>query len=97
MNPKRCKHREIGTTLASIKHDYAYFNYVFGGDTVMVEGTSSGRTSDGVEWRAELTHAGRWCDVFEVRDNKIQRLFIYLDPDYAGADTDRYPWLARRS
>jgi hypothetical protein len=41
-----------------------------------------------------VTHAGRWCDVFEVRDFLIQRCFIYLDPDYAGLDTDRYPWLS---
>jgi hypothetical protein len=32
--------------------------------------------------------------VFEVRDFLIQRCFIYLDPDYAGLDTARYPWLA---
>ena len=38
--------------------------------------------------------AGRWCDVFEIRDWKIQRCFIYLDPDYAGGDNARYPWLA---
>jgi hypothetical protein len=25
--------------------------------------------------------------------SKIQRCFIYLDPDYAGKDTSRYPWL----
>ena len=37
--------------------------------------------------------AGRWCDVFEIRDFLIQRCFIYLDPDYAGKDTERYPWL----
>ena len=43
---------------------------------------------------AGVTHAGRWCDVFEVRDFLIQRCFIYLDPDYAGLDTDRYPWLS---
>jgi hypothetical protein len=36
----------------------------------------------------------RWCDVFEIRDWKIQRCVIYLDPDYAGMDTERYPWLA---
>ena len=41
------------------------------------------------EWQA-----GRWCDVFEIRDFLIQRCFIYLDPDYAGKDTARYPWLA---
>ena len=34
-----------------------------------------------------------WTDVFEVRDFLIQRCFIYLDPDYAGQDTKRYPWL----
>ena len=51
-------------------------------------------TPDGAEfWRGGVTHAGRWCDVFEIRDFKIQRCFIYLDPDYAGADTERYPWL----
>jgi hypothetical protein len=32
--------------------------------------------------------------VFEVRDFLIQRCFIYLDPDYASQDTDRYPWLS---
>jgi hypothetical protein len=28
-----------------------------------------------------------------VRDWKIQRCFIYLDPDYAAKDTARYPWI----
>ena len=64
-----------------------------GSDTFACEGTSYGEHMDG-PWRAGLTHAGRWCDVFEVRDFKIQRCFIYLDPDYAGLDTDRYPWLS---
>jgi hypothetical protein len=31
--------------------------------------------------------AGRWCDMFEVRDFLIQRVFIYLGPDDAGRDT----------
>jgi SnoaL-like protein len=87
---------DVASILKSIRHDYAYFNYIVQGDLVVVEGTSSGMTADGVEWRAGVTHAGRWCDVFEIRDFKIQRLFIYLDPDYAGADTARYPWLRQR-
>jgi hypothetical protein len=87
---------EVGGTLSRIVHDYAYFNYIMQGDSVVVEGTSSGKTAGGVEWRAGVTHAGRWCDVFEIRHFKIQRLFIYLDPDYASADVARYPWLARR-
>jgi hypothetical protein len=87
---------DVGGTLSRIVHDYAYFNYIVQADSVVVEGTSSGKTAGGVEWRAGVTHAGRWCDVFEIRDFKIQRLFIYLDPDYASADVARYPWLAKR-
>ena len=85
---------DLGSIVNALSHDYAYFNYVVDGDTVVVEGTSTGETSEGVEWRADDTPGGgRWCDVFEIRDGEIQRLFIYLDPDYAGEDTDRYPWL----
>lgn len=87
---------DLGSILKAIRHDYAYFNYISQGDTLVVEGTSYGTTADGTEWRAGVTHAGRWCDVFEIRDFKIQRLFIYLDPDYAGADIERYPWLRKR-
>ena len=68
-----------------------------GGDTIVAEGTSYGEHQDGA-WRAGLPDwgAGRWCDVFEIRDFLIQRVFIYLDPDYAGKDTERYPWLAAK-
>lgn len=83
----------VGSIVSAVTHDYAYFNYTHSGDTVIIEGTSSGRAADGTAWRAGVTHAGRWCDVFEIRDGKIQRLFVYLDPDYADADIARYPWL----
>ncbi|WP_036020357.1 nuclear transport factor 2 family protein [Paraburkholderia mimosarum] len=81
--------------IARVWHDYAYFNFIIQGDLVVVEGTSSGVTTKGIEWRAGVTHAGRWCDVFEIRDFKIQRLFIYLDPDYGDEDISRYPWLKK--
>jgi hypothetical protein len=90
---------DVGGTLTSIRHDYAGFNWVFSGsDVVVAEGTSYGEHRDG-PWRAGVPDwaAGRWCDVFEIRDFKIQRCFIYLDPDYAGKDTERYPWLAERA
>ena len=89
---------EVGATLKAIKHDYASFNWVFSGsDTIVAEGTSCGEHQDG-PWRAGVPEwgAGRWCDVFEIRDFRIQRVFIYLDPDYAGRDRDRYPWLTDR-
>jgi hypothetical protein len=86
----------VGGTLGSIEHHYSEFNWVFSGsDVVVCEGTSHGEHRDG-PWRAGVPDwaAGRWCDVFEIRDFLIQRVFIYLDPDYAGQDTARYPWLA---
>lgn len=86
---------DVGGTLTSIKHHYAEFNWgLTGTDLVMCEGTSHGEHRDG-PWRASVPQwgAGRWCDVFEIRDFLIQRCFIYTDPDYAGQDTARYPWL----
>lgn len=85
---------DVGSLVTSMSHDYETFNYVIDRDTIIVEGTSTGETADGVEWRPDGTPGGgRWCDVFEVRDELIQRLFIYLDPDYSGTDTEQYPWL----
>lgn len=84
---------QLGSMIAQIDHHAAYFNIVVQGDLVIIEGASSGVTADGVQWRAGVTHAGAWCDVFEIHDFKIHRLSTYLDPDYAGADTARYPWL----
>ncbi len=86
---------DVGGTLKSVTHHFAYFNWIFSGsDTLVCEGTSHGEHRDGL-WQAGVPEwgAGGWCDVFEVRDWKIQRLFIYLDPDYAGRDIARYPWL----
>ena len=88
---------DVGATIKSIVHDYSDFNWVFSGsDLVVCEGTSHGEHRDGA-WRADVPAwgAGRWCDVFEIRDWLIQRCFIYLDPDYAGQDTTRYPWIGR--
>src|SRR5262249_159217 len=88
---------DVGGTLKLIVHHYSHFNWIFSGsDLVVCEGTSHGERRDG-SWRAGTPEwgAGRWCDVFEIRDWKIERCFIYLDPDYAGGDTARYPWLSR--
>jgi ketosteroid isomerase-like protein len=84
----------LGTLFEEISHAAEYLNIVVQGDTVGVEGMSSGRAAGGVPWRGGDTYAGRWCDIFEVRNFRIDRYFSYIDPDYAGADTERYPWLA---
>ncbi|UDM49994.1 nuclear transport factor 2 family protein [Cupriavidus sp. MP-37] len=83
--------------LESVRHDIAHVNFIQQGDLVVVEGTSSGILKSGERWRAGVTHAGHWCDVFEIRDFRIQRCYVYLDPDYGGQDVARYPWLRQRS
>jgi hypothetical protein len=88
---------DVGGTIKSIAHHDSEFNWIFsGGDLLVCEGTSHGEHADG-PWRAGNPEwgAGRWCDVFEIREGLIQRCFIYLDPDYAGKDTARYPWLKK--
>jgi len=81
---------DLGSAVKSISHHYSGLNWIFsGGDAIVCEGTSHGEHADG-PW-----HEGRWCDVFEIRGGLIQRCFIYLDPDYAGKDTARYPWIKK--
>jgi hypothetical protein len=89
---------DVGGQLVGIEHHFSEFHWIFTGtDVLAVEGTSHGEHRDG-PWRAGDPEwgAGRWCDVFEIRDFLIQRVFIYLDPDYAGRDTARYPWLGEK-
>ena len=87
---------DVGGTLKAIKHHYDHFTWhMTGTDSFAVEGTSEGEHRDG-PWVAgqPAWGAGRFCDCFTLRDGKIARLFIYLDPDYAGKDTSRYGWIA---
>ncbi|WP_269503490.1 nuclear transport factor 2 family protein [Burkholderia sp. IMCC1007] len=87
---------DLMTILAGVSHETSCLNVIQHGDLVCVEGLSSGSLKTGAAWQAGATHAGRWCDVFEIRDFRIQRCHVYLDPDYAGSDTDRYPWLGTK-
>ncbi|TSE00690.1 nuclear transport factor 2 family protein [Skermania sp. ID1734] len=84
---------DVAKLFKTINHSPEYLNFIIDEDMVVVEGGSTGVAADGTAWQAGVTHAGRWTDVFEIRDHQIHRCYVYLDPDYAGADTERYPWL----
>jgi len=87
---------DLGGAMRRIDHHVTELTYIFtGGGLCAVEGVTHGEHRDG-SWRAGEPQwgAGRWCDVFEINDWKIQRCYIYLDPDYANQDTQRYTWLA---
>jgi hypothetical protein len=88
----------IGATLKSITHDINSMKFLEGDNFVVAEGTTKGVYHDGTAWSAGETAGGRFCNVYEFdRDGLIKRLHIYLDPDYAGHDKDRFLWGTSRS
>ncbi len=46
----------------------------------------------GGQWKGGETPGGRFCNVFEFRDDRIARVHVYLDPDYLGEDEPRFRW-----
>jgi ketosteroid isomerase-like protein len=86
----------IITTVASAIHHIDSTQYIVAGDRVVVEGLTTGSMKSGETWEGGKTPGGRFCNVFEIREGLIHRLFIYLDPDYVGADTERFLWNDRR-
>lgn len=83
---------DLGSWLKWIKHDYTGFNYIASGNQVCVEGSSRGGLVDGSEWQSDDGYVGKFCSVVEVSDDKISRLFVYLDPDYCDSTESAYPW-----
>lgn len=83
---------DLAPMFTAITHNLESLKFYVDGDVVVVEGTTAGVMSDGREWRGGVSPGGRWCDVMEIRDFKIQRVFVYLDPDYASQDLERYHW-----
>jgi hypothetical protein len=74
-----------------IQHDFTNYNFIATGPYVVVEGTTRGRMR-GENWSAGETPGGRFCNVFEFRDDLIARVHVYLDPDYLGEDEARFRW-----
>src|SRR6267142_1939902 len=79
-------------TLKSIEHDFSKYNFIVTGAYVVVEGTTRGSMTNGKSWEAGKTPGGRFCNVFEFRDNLIVRVHVYLDPDYVSEDEPRFRW-----
>ena len=92
--------RELAAGLASaglkVTHHRDRLRYIACGRQVIVERTTFG--SDGAANMCDggETPGGRFSSVFEVtEDGFIERIFIYLDPDFASRDPQRLNW--RRS
>ncbi|HEY2662045.1 MAG TPA: nuclear transport factor 2 family protein [Caulobacteraceae bacterium] len=83
---------QLGEVQASVEHDVGSYLFISSGERVVVEGTTKGVLKSGQRWAAGETPAGRFCNVFEIRDGLIKRLHVYLDPDYAGAHEEGFLW-----
>ena len=75
-----------------VYHDQDEFLFIESGDSVVVEGTTRGRDAAGRTWRGGETPGGRFCSVYEIRDGRIARSFIYADPDYTSRHEDGFLW-----
>lgn len=56
------------------------------GDRIAVEGQERGVTRAGETWPDGMVSEGRFCNVFEFEGLLIARAYIYVDPDFIGAD-----------
>lgn len=85
----------IGLVTAGLRvtHHRDRLKYLTCGSHVVVEGTTYGNDGADRSWNGGETPGGRFCSVFDFNDSGlIQRMYVYMDPDYTGADRDRMRW-----
>src|ERR1700761_9123444 len=65
------------------QHHKPQLTYFAVDNHVVVEGTTEGRDGEERSWNGGETPGGRFASIFDFRaDGLIERMFIYLDPDY---------------
>ncbi len=88
---------DIGSTLKSILRTIRNFQLHLLGQRPCRVREAPAKASIAMESGAPVLHgehpAAGHANMSRSRFRKIQRCFIYLDPDYTGKDTARYPWL----
>lgn len=82
----------LHASLRTIEHDFERMNIMTSGDHVIVEGFERGITADGVAWPDPERSEGRYCNVFRFRGLLIERVHIYVDPDFTSSDRARFLW-----
>lgn len=82
-----------GVSMKQFRHAIGEMLIVEDGRNVAVEGTSEGVTGTGVEWRGGSTSGGRFASLFRFNAaGLIERMYIYLDPDFAGEHAAGFRW-----
>ena len=59
-----------------------------------LDGLSKNNAIKKIIEQLEAAGTGRAAKTYRLRDWLISRCFIYVDPDYAGQDVQRYGWLS---
>jgi hypothetical protein len=81
--------KQIGNHLSSIYHDIENFNYIVADNYIVVEGKEGGVTREGIEWPDNDISYGKFCNVFKFNGHLIERVHIYVDPDFTSSDRER--------
>lgn len=69
-----------------LEHDMNSLLFIDAGDKVIVEGNESGEMYDGQCFPDYKISQGKFCNIFEFKDNLISSVKIYVDPDFVSAD-----------
>ncbi|WP_114195728.1 nuclear transport factor 2 family protein [Edaphovirga cremea] len=80
---------KLSNELAHLYHDPTRFSLISEGDAIVVEGLMHGVMRSGERWPKEGEDGRYFCTVFEFKGNLIQRMHVYLDPDFDHKDVDR--------
>ncbi|MEU8951939.1 nuclear transport factor 2 family protein [Streptomyces sp. NPDC048489] len=78
--------------ISSIQHDIPGLTVISSGNFVVTEGSVRGATGSGAAFPDGESSYGLFCNVFEFEDERIKRLHIYEDPDFAGTHTEGVAW-----
>ncbi|MFD1270983.1 nuclear transport factor 2 family protein [Streptomyces kaempferi] len=78
--------------IASIQHDIPGLTVVSSGNYVVTEGSVRGTTTSGTAFPDGSSSYGLFCNVFEFEGERIKRLHIYEDPDFASTHMDGVEW-----
>ncbi|MEU0037937.1 nuclear transport factor 2 family protein [Streptomyces sp. NPDC006333] len=78
--------------ISSIQHDIPGLTVISSGHYVVTEGSVRGTTTSGAAFPDGTASYGLFCNVFEFEGERIKRLHIYEDPDFAGTHADGINW-----
>ncbi|TXS54744.1 nuclear transport factor 2 family protein [Streptomyces sp. me109] len=82
----------LGRGIASLEHEIDGFTVLSSGNYVIVEGAGKGTLTSGATFPDDDPTSGMFCNVFEFEGERIKRLHIYEDPDFARTHADGVNW-----